>query len=37
MQLDKTTRDKVSLMAELEAARGEITSFDVDYNKVCPP
>ena len=34
MQLDKTTREKVSLLAELEAAKGELCSFDMDYNKV---
>ena len=34
LQLDKTTRDKVGLMAELDGAKDTINSFDSDYNKV---
>ena len=33
-QLEKTTRDKVALMAELEVARSQLDNFDVDYGKV---
>ena len=33
-QLEKTTRDKISLMAEVEAAKGQMDNFDLDYGKV---
>ena len=33
-QLEKTTRDKLQLMSELEVARSHLVNFDVDYGKV---
>lgn len=33
-QLEKTTRDKLQLMSELDVARSHLDNFDVDYGKV---
>ena len=33
-QLEKVTRDKISLLTELQTARGQIGSLDADYGQV---
>lgn len=34
-ELEKSARDKISLMAELEAAKSKLDNFDIDYGQVC--
>ena len=36
-QLERVTRDKISLMSELHCVKGQIDSSDMDYGKVRTP